>query len=522
MIMRILHCHPIATSAAGWLKRSRMIHFAAVLAFDILASGGTAAVAEVPSSRDVFDLNKIGSSVASISWCSDDSLTFIDSQSSPAPGQSPLQQSARTVKTLSLVSGETKSILVVPAASVDAHCVRGGNFVYVSGSASIAYRPSVAPQAPTPLYRPFNYLVEIPLGDDKAKRPLTINVRWDVQALRGPVLTDAAGNVFGRLGSTHSAMGELDLNTINVNAMPPRQREALSYTVRKDGVEFVRFSTDQDRFGPDNPKIGVYGISTSQIGSQGLASYQCPASAPRPGCANGGTAKTTVYYTTYFFATSQEAGPDGYLPGYRALYFIVPGISPQIQHLPIVSASATKLSYELAVLDVALDAKRCLVLLEPVRSQSSSRIEGRLRLDLLIADCEVKDGRLGYSEPIPIGNKQGSFIFPRLSLRGESVVVTDFYDRSSQEEDQTEFERAEVERARICVHLFAGIRAASLKRTNSLCARVSRLGGGFDAEHLIVSPNAKFIAFSGRDDAVVVGRDYRSNGGRPEWITNGE
>ncbi|MFH0302606.1 hypothetical protein AAFX91_36655 [Bradyrhizobium sp. 31Argb] len=100
--------------------------------------------------------------------------------------------------------------------------------------------------------------------------------------------------------------------------------------------------------------------------------------------------------------------------------------------------------------------------------------------------------------------------------------MTDFYDNSSQEEDQLELERVESDRARICVQLFHGVSAASLQRTNSLCASADRIGGGWDVEHLIVSPNAKFIAFAGRDDALIVGRDYRKDGRGPEWLTNGE
>jgi hypothetical protein len=455
-----------------------MILFVVLLVIYFLGSGEMPALAEVLSSRDVLDLNKLGSNVAGISWCSDDSLTFIDSQSPPAPGQDALHRPVRSVTMLSLNSREILPILVFPTASIHAHCVRRGDFVYVSGLADLAYQPGVPSQVPTLLSRSFNYLIEIPRGENTAKRPMTINVRWDAEALDGPVSTDADGNIFGRRGSVYSAMGELDLKNINFNEMTPRQRAALSYTVKKDGIEFVTFSSDQDKLGPRNPKISVYGVSTPQLTAQGLGSYQCPAPAPRPGCTDGSATKNTVYYTISSFATSQEAGPDRLLPGYQALYIVVPGSPPRIQHLPIVSSKATKLPYELKVIDVALDAKRCLVLLEPGRSQALSRVEGRLRLDLLIADCEVKDGRLKYSEPSLIGNKQGSFIFPRLVLRGDSVVVTDFYDQSSQEEDQIDFERAENQRARICVQLFSGISASSLKRTNSLCAKSADLAEG--------------------------------------------
>jgi len=351
---------------------------------------------------------------------------------------------------------------------------------------------------------------------------MTINVLWDVEAIKGPVSTDAEGNVVGRRSPTQSAMGELDLENFNLKDMSPRQKEALSYTVKKDDFNFIVFSSDQDRLGPRNPKIGIYGVSTPQLGFRSLDSYRCPAPALRPGCATGGAAKNAVYYTFSFFATSRVPGPDGLLEGHQALYTVVPGKRPLIQRWPIVNASVSRLPYELAVLDVALDAQRCLVLLEADRRQVSSRVEGRLRQDVLIADCEIKAGQLAYSEPRLIGRKQGSFIFPRLGLRGDTVVVSDFYDQSSQEEDQIEFERAENEKARICVQLFRGASAASLQRTNAFCAPVSRLGGGWDTEHLIVSPNAKFIALLGRDDALIVGRDYRSDGREPDWLTNEE
>jgi hypothetical protein len=203
-----------------------------------------------------------------------------------------------------------------------------------------------------------------------------------------------------------------------------------------------------------------------------------------------------------------------------ALYTVtvVPGKTPLLQRWPIVEATPAGLPYELTVVDVALDEQRCFVLLEPKRGLASSRVAGRLRLDLLIADCKFKDARLEYSEPHSLGRKQGSFIFPKLSLKGDVVVVTDVYDESSQQEDQLELERIEKARARICARLFRGDSADALRRINSLCALADQI----DSDTVIVSPNAKFIVMPGRGNPLIVGRDYRSDGSGPEWLTNEE
>lgn len=479
-------------------------------------------MAEALSTRDVLDLGKYGKNIAGISWCSDETLTFVNTQSPPTTAQDAARQPDRTVTMLSLTSGSASPLLVYPVASIHAHCVRGGDYLYVSGVADLAYQTNTGSAAQTVLRRPLNHLVEIPRGDNATKRRTTIDVLWDAEALEGPVSTDAEGNVFGRRGSTYSAI-ELELKDFSLKEMRSRQREKLSYTVKKHDLSFIVFSSTQHGRLYRGPKIGIYGVSTSRIGSQTLASYQCPAPFPRPGCSSTGAEKKAVYYTLSAVATSQEPDPDGLLKGYQALYTVVPGHRPLIQHWRIVSASASKLPYELVVVDVALDAERCFVLLEPSRGRRSSRVEGRLRQDILIADCQMKDGQLAYDQPRLIGSRQGSFIFQRLSLRGETVVLTDFFDQSSEEEDQIAFERDEKEKARICAQLFSGASAASLQRTNVLCAPVSRLGGGWwRNEKLVVSPNARFVAFSGPDDAMIVGRDYRSDGRGPVWLTHGE
>ncbi|TAI60206.1 hypothetical protein CWO89_41975 [Bradyrhizobium sp. Leo170] len=473
------------------------------------------ATAEVPTARDIVDLGKFGTKISSISWCSDETLTFVDKQAPQGPGAETF--SSDIVYMLSLVGGDPHPLVVYPAAYARADCVRGGDFVYVSGVADLAYRPGEVPRGETVVRQSFHHLVRA-LRDESGRRwPSTIHIRKSGGGPEGPMQTDGAGNLYSR-----SNGGAVELRDINPGGLKPRQTEPLSYSIEKDGFEFMVFASDQDRYGPRDPKIGIYGVSTPQIGSRSLGSYQCPTRAPRPGCAKDSKSKNVVYYTLAAHATSQLPGPDGALPGYQALYTVVPGKRPLMQYWQIVGAGPFKLPYELTVADIALDGERCLVLLEPSRGAASSRVAGRLRQDLLIADCELKNDRLEYFEPHGIGQKQGSFIFPRLSLHGETVVVTDFYDNSSQEEDQLELERVESDRARICVQLFHGLSAASLQRTNSLCASADRIGGGWDVEHLIVSPNAKFIAFAGRDDALIVGRDYRKDGRGPEWLTNGE
>jgi hypothetical protein len=480
-----------------------------------LGCAASPARAEALTTRDILNLDKFGKDISSISWCSDETLTLVDLQSADSTeGQASVKRSIRTVKMLSLSSGESRQLLVYLDAGITAHCVRGGEFLYISGTSRLAYQPSSSPSVGRVVYQNFYHLLEVPREGASAKHPTVINNQKD-GALYGPVLTDANGNVYGRmLGGSQ----QVELKNINLKGLTSRQKSALTYKVSKDDFHFIILAVNFDSDDPRARRVGFYGLATPD--GRSVGSYPCPG--PRPGCAAGGAAKSTHYYTSSKFVASKVPRADGFLDTQDVLYTVVSGDSPaQPQRWPIVRATASKLPYQLAVVDVAIDAKRCLVLLEPNRWLASSRDAGRLRQDLLIADCTVKGGRLEYSEPQSIGFKQGSFIFPKLSIHGDIVAVTDTYSQTSQQDDQIELERQQDARAQICVKMYLGSSAEKFQRINSLCALVSQIDHSI-ADSLIVSPGAKFIAFGARGNPLIVGRDFRNDGRGPAWLTNGD
>lgn len=250
-----------------------------------------------------------------------------------------------------------------------------------------------------------------------------------------------------------------------------------------------------------------------QIGFKNIGSYRCLAA--QPGCSGIVNGRKIVYYTPALYAESRDLREDLPVPAKPALYTASMQDAALVERWPIVREGDATYPYRLSVVDVALDDSRCFVLLEPYRGLASSRVKGRLRLDLLIADCQLRDGKLRYSSLRRLKDKQGSFIFPTLSIKGDAVVITDIYDVSSQQEDQLDIEREAQRGARSCVRIFRGKRARELRHVNSLCAPKDEVPG-----EPIVSPNAKFVLFPRRDDILIVGRDYPNNQHEPQWLSN--
>jgi hypothetical protein len=198
------------------------------------------------------------------------------------------------------------------------------------------------------------------------------------------------------------------------------------------------------------------------------------------------------------------------------LFTITPRQSSLQQRWPIVAKDRAA-SKVLEIQGVALDDKRCFVLLQPNPELAANRIDGRLRLDLLIANCNFAKDRLEFDTPRVVGRKQGSFTAPRLSLHGEFLVITEELAVDGWPVDQQELERHAADRASTCVHLLLSESGRGARRLNSICAR---LGKGA-ADKLNVSPDGNYVAIESTSAPLIVARDYRNEGTGPDWLTNG-
>src|SRR5262249_30962006 len=155
---------------------------------------------------------------------------------------------------------------------------------------------------------------------------------------------------------------------------------------------------------------------------------------------------------------------------------------------------------------VALDAKRCYVMLEPNPWLPENRVNGRLKLDLYIAKCAFTSSQLQYDQPTIIGQKQASFIVPSLTLDGNFAVITDTSDLASQQDDQAEFERAAATHPNVCAR-FLRTDSWPLERANTICARLDQDA----ADGLSVSPAGGFVHIRSKSNPLIVGREYRND-----------
>lgn len=493
--------------------------------------GLAASVAAEPlSTRDILHLNQFAPRISSISWCTDNTLTFVSAPPEAIP-QPPWPSRNSILNILWLMEGMSRPFLAYPNSAINAQCARGGEFVSVTGSGGLAYRPGHSTTTEPNVSHRFTHLVTV--ADEQRGERRQIAVRNGVM-LHGPWLTDVNGNVFARVGGNL-----IERKHINIAGLTEREQKEVSFKVQKDSIEFAVLGVNDNRIGPHfrrhdefvsaydtnikfPPNFRVYGLHTSTQNNVGL--FQCPA--PWPGCVADSPAKSVVLYTSSYYATSKVTGPDDRYPVQPALYTVVPGLNPQIRRWPIIKAYASKHPYELFFVDVAIDAQRCIVMLEQNREHPSSRIEGRLNLDLFVADCQAKDGKLAYGEPRKIAHQQGSFMRATLGIYGESIVIADVYANGSQEEDQIKLEEADNAKARVCARFFTGNSAATLRRTNSLCGLASHTSLQPDSHTYApaVSPGGKFVVFRGYKDQtpLIVGRDFRQDGRGPEWLTNEE
>jgi hypothetical protein len=472
------------------------------------------AMADPMTTRDILYLKQFGQNISSISWCTDSSLTFVDAAPPRSATVPTAGREARYISMLSLTTKSLTPLLVYHDAVFDADCVRGGEYIYASGFARLPQPLNAAgvpmPDPPRERESPFAQFVDIRSGITKFNLQSGRSFR-----LGSPMLTAPDGNVFAQAHGTVP----VELSGTEEAKRSEALKSETTYRVTSGDFDFVVFGFDYYRM---PPPFHVYGLRSPE--NWGVGSYRCPA--PRPGCAANNSAKNVVYYADtrritvdaveHVVFTVVRPGDEDTWPKKRT----APERGTLIQQWPVVSRIETA-ARDLQVVGVALDERRCFVLLQPDPELQSNRVGGRwggrLRVDLYLANCEFANGRLEFGEPLRVGRKQASFNYPRLMLKGEFIVITETNDRSSQPKDQLEPERQEADKERICALFFRGNSTQTVQHQNTLCAR---LGPSYN--ELKVSHDASFIAVRSEERPLIVGRDYRNDGTGPSWLNNGD
>jgi hypothetical protein len=437
------------------------------------------------TARDILDLSQFESQISKISWCNGDSLIFAHAtkpsslswppRSWAPPGWPvPERDGALSISMLSGLTSTTPTVESITELSRadSANCLRNGEYLFVSGQ-----------------------LIEARQG----KGPDALRRRYNVEG--GPFhrytpQTARDGSVFGQDGRA-----QLGLNRIDPAAREDFLKSNRSYAVRQGEIYVSVLKTE-----PRTPEqFPIYDLAAPETWN--IGSFQC--SAPRPDCppAAAGKQETTYYiYSKYNTANKRV----------DAVFTIRPQRRPVVSRWP-VTARAGAAWDKLEIMGVALDETRCFVLLHPNDWHGANRIDGRLRLDLLIARCRFTAGRLEFDTPRVVGRKQGSYVWPKLRVHGELVVIEETLDMNAQPEDQQQFEPEASSAGVSCVHILRSNRDNSWTTINVICARRD----GDWSKQLIVSPDGNFVAVQGKSGSFIVGRDYRNDGTGPSWITHG-
>jgi len=238
----------------------------------------------------------------------------------------------------------------------------------------------------------------------------------------------------------------------------------------------------------------------------GIGSYDC--SVGRPGCKAPPPEPRAGYYF-YSKVNTSRARLD-------VVFTFMPGRDPLLQQWPVVGRPGV-IWNTLLVSGVALNAKYCYVLLEPHSALAVNRINGRLRLDLYLAQCRFTENQLQFDEPKRVGRKQATFIWPTLNLHGEVAVITEVLDLPSQEDDQIEVERSAEDRPNVCARFY---RTGTWPVTpvNTICVRLVEDG----ANGLQVRSDGGYVDAQSKNNPLIVGREYRNGGDGPAWLNHGE
>lgn len=444
-------------------------------------------------SSDILYLNKFGEGISNVSWCNDRAFTYKTYGPSRQGSAFPPEYSRTT--TLNMFTMETQQarpIVVSDYNAFGADCVRNGEYVFLE---EFPYSAKAVWDRSGDQVSSNRFVLTRP----RTERERTIAGKVGPGFRPGGSLRTAPdGSVYSVDAGT-----SLNLDDIAASKRSSFLKKAPYHTLTRDGVAVSFINPSASMAGP--PVFPVYGfgaVDAHANATQG-GSYDC--STGRPGCTAD---KREAGY--YLYVAMNDAARN------HVLFTITPRHEPIVTRWPIVSRSRSTANLE--IVGAVLDAKNCYVLLEPVRWDPANKVGGRLKLDVYVAQCAFAGRRLEYDEPVVVARKQASFMFPKVSLNGDFLVIEDFRDFASQLDDQIEFEGEAMDRPNICVKFFRN-GTWPLKQTNAICIRQGKNdeGGGLE-----VSPEGGFVTVRSKTNPLVVGREFRNDGSAPAWLNNGD
>jgi hypothetical protein len=448
----------------------------------------TTVLAAEMSVRDILYLNQFEEGVREITWCDDNNFLLVQPaiSESAARKQKGLDFAETSVKKFSMVTKLARPLLQYHNAVLDhlsADCLRNGEYAYVRGNIILADSTYASGQ----VRFWFAQLIDVTEGGRPKQDPpnftfMSGNPKW--------LSTAPDGSVYG-----HGVAG-IDLNSVRDPKVRSQIKDEKSYHRTSGAMILTSYATSP------RTSFSVYGLKSPDF--QRLGSYRCPA--PRPGCRAGSPEQNVVYFAYTVYSGTAKVHVD--------LFTIAPDKEPLAQRWPIVPKAGVNLD-ALQILGVVLDERRCLVLLQPEAELDVNRINGRLRLDVYVAECAFRGGALEVDEPRIVGRRQASFMMVSISLHGEYVAIVEEMNMNEQPEDQAKIEEGLKARIGPCAYIY---HSESIKAVNTICVGAQ----DNDIKSIKISPNAKYIAMEGNKDSTIVGREYRNNGTGPKWINNGD
>jgi hypothetical protein len=441
--------------------------------------------------RDILYLNQYEEGVRGISWCDDNNFILLRPAAPYPTLNAPNYHDfvEMYVKTFSTETKTARQLLQYHNSNIavmSVACLRNGEYAYVGGRTGVAGTTDPAGWVQLPL----SHLIDLTKGG-RAPRYFRFESGGPEQ-----FSTASDGSVYG---GTHGPDG-IDLSFITNPKSRSSVKDRMTHHQTNEVVTLISYATV-----PRTP-FPIYGLSSKDFHTQG--SYRCPA--PRPGCHAGADERNVVYYA---FTQYNDNAVRSRL---NTLFTITPGRSPWAQRWPVVPKPGLNVD-ALHILDVVLDEARCLVLLQPKSWLPRNQVNGRLRLDVHVANCAFRGSALEFDEPRVVGRRRASFMVPQISLHGEYVAIVERMNMDAQPEDQIEFEKDWHFRLGPCVYIYRS-EAASMTAVNTICVSAQ----GNDIRRFRISPNAKYVGMEGNKDSVIVGREYRNDGTGPKWISNGD
>ena len=453
-----------------------------------------AAPTHAMSVRDILYLNKYGEGISDVSWCNDQSLTFITHGPAHNTLFPPDYSRDTTVNMFTVETEKIRPVIVSEHAGFDADCVRNGEYAFLTGDLYAA----MAKDARSPAKTAFSQFINVQSGAAlQLATPFSLGSE-DYVFFGNPMRTASDGSVYAT-----SSIGALDLDSVVPSRRASVIKNGQDYSLTRDGVQITFLTTAPN--GSQPGPFPVYVFYAPEL--WGFGSYDCPAS--RPGCTADASGPRVGYYL-YAKVNTERARLD-------LAYTVTPGREPLLQRWPVVAQPGIS-SNTLSISGVALDSKHCYVLLEPNPSLAVNRVNGQLRLDLYLARCRFTANQLQFDQPWTVGRKQASFIFPKLALHGEFAVITETADLASQEDDQVELEKAASSRRNVCARFYR-IATWPVAPVNAICARLTQDGA---EEGMTVSPGGGYVVFRSKGNPIIVGREYRNDGTGPAWLNHGE